>query len=201
MPLKASAPLASLMMTYGEASSAYSVCNSAPVGRRQNLGDPPAVFNLKRGNPPVGGSTLASAPWLTREYQVCLKCHSTYAYNKPPELGQSRGGTPPGTNAVRRYTDQAMEFQAPPGDKGERISLSLKALASDPWREATANLVAHLAELDARRLYLGAGFPSLFTYCCGSLGLSEHETYNRIEAARVGRRFPRVLELLAEVML
>ncbi len=67
----------------------------------------------------MGGSTLASAPWLTREYQVCLKCHSTYAYNKPPELGQSRGGTPPGTNAVRRYTDQAMEFQAPPGDKGE----------------------------------------------------------------------------------
>jgi small subunit ribosomal protein S1 len=26
------------------------------------------------------------------------------------------------------------------GDKGERISLSLKALASDPWRDATANL-------------------------------------------------------------
>lgn len=80
---------------------------------------PPVVFNIKRGNPPVLGSTAASAPWVTREYQVCLKCHSTYGYNRPPELGQSRGGTPPGTNAVKRYTDQAMEFQAPPGDKGE----------------------------------------------------------------------------------
>jgi small subunit ribosomal protein S1 len=27
-----------------------------------------------------------------------------------------------------------------PGEKGERISLSLKALASDPWRDATASL-------------------------------------------------------------
>ena len=32
-------------------------------------------------------------------------------------------------------------------------------------RDATAHLVAHLAELDARRLYLGAGFSSLFAYC------------------------------------
>lgn len=68
-------------------------------------------------------------------------------------------------------------------------------------RESTAQLVAHLAELDARRLYLGAGFSSLFAYCCEVLGLSEHETYNRIEAARVARRFPIVLEALAEGQL
>jgi len=35
-------------------------------------------------------------------------------------------------------------------------------------RQATACLIAHLAELDARRLYLAAGFSSLFTYCCCS---------------------------------
>ena len=64
--------------------------------------------------------------------------------------------------------------------------------------EATAQLVAHLAELDARRLYLGAGFSSLFAYCCEVLRLSERETYNRIEAARAGRRFPMVFDLLAE---
>ncbi|MCC0006855.1 MAG: hypothetical protein H6876_01855 [Hyphomicrobiaceae bacterium] len=90
-----------------------------PVYGSPRFLDPPVVFSVKRGNPPVGGSTLASAPWVTREYQVCLKCHSTYGYTRPPELGQSRGGTPPGTNDVRRYTDQAMEFQAPPGDQGE----------------------------------------------------------------------------------
>jgi len=65
-------------------------------------------------------------------------------------------------------------------------------------REATAHLVAHLAELDARRLYLGAGFSSLFTYCMEVLRLSEAEAYNRIEAARAARRFPVLLDRLAE---
>src|SRR5438477_10357609 len=65
-------------------------------------------------------------------------------------------------------------------------------------RATTASLVAHLAELDARRLYLGAGFSSLFTYCTAVLGLSESETYNRIEAARAVRRFPLVLDRLAD---
>jgi hypothetical protein len=65
-------------------------------------------------------------------------------------------------------------------------------------REATVRLIAHLAELDARRLYLGAGFSSLFTYCTGELRLAEHAAYNRIEAARTARSFPAVLEMLGE---
>jgi hypothetical protein len=64
--------------------------------------------------------------------------------------------------------------------------------------EATAALVAHLAEFDARRLYLGAGFPSLFAYCTEVLRLSEHGTYNRIEAARVVRKCPVILEMLGD---
>jgi hypothetical protein len=65
-------------------------------------------------------------------------------------------------------------------------------------RQATARVVASLAELDARRLYLGEGFSSLFTYCVQALHLSEHAAYNRIEAARAARRFPVVLERLAD---
>ena len=65
-------------------------------------------------------------------------------------------------------------------------------------REATAHLIASLAELDARRLYLGQGCSSLFTYCTQVLHLSEHAAYGRIEAARVARRFPIVLQLLAD---
>ena len=64
-------------------------------------------------------------------------------------------------------------------------------------RQATAHLIASLAELDARRLYLGQGCSSLFTYCTQVLRLSEHAAYGRIEAARAARRFPVVLELLA----
>jgi hypothetical protein len=80
---------------------------------------PPVSFNIKRGTPSVGGSTAASATYVTREYQICLKCHSEYAYNQPPALGLSFGGTSPGTNDMDFYTDQAMEFQAPIADMGE----------------------------------------------------------------------------------
>ena len=65
-------------------------------------------------------------------------------------------------------------------------------------REATASLMVHLAELDARRLYLGEGCSSLFTYCTHVLHFSEHAAYGRIEAARTGRRFPAVLEMLED---
>jgi hypothetical protein len=65
-------------------------------------------------------------------------------------------------------------------------------------RQATVNLIASLMEVDARRLYLGEGCSSLFTYCTQVLHLSEHAAYGRIEAARAARRFPSILELLAE---
>jgi hypothetical protein len=65
-------------------------------------------------------------------------------------------------------------------------------------RGATARLVAHLAEFDARKLHLAEGFSSLFAYCCEVLHLSESEAGNRITAARTARRFPAVLDLLAD---
>jgi hypothetical protein len=65
-------------------------------------------------------------------------------------------------------------------------------------RTATVALVAHLAELDARRLYLPAGFPSTFAYCTAVLRLSEGGACNRIEAARAARKFPLVLDLLEQ---
>jgi hypothetical protein len=65
-------------------------------------------------------------------------------------------------------------------------------------REATVELVSHLAELDARKLHVAEGYGSLFTYCTGALRLGEHAAYNRIEAARLSRRFPNILDLLAD---
>jgi 5-methylcytosine-specific restriction endonuclease McrA len=64
-------------------------------------------------------------------------------------------------------------------------------------RESTAALVAHLAEFDARRLYEGEGFSSLFKSCTTILRLSEDSAYNRIQAARAARRFPAIVERLA----
>ena len=78
-----------------------------------------------------------------------------------------------------------------------QLLLKVKALAAGE-REATARLIASLAELDARRLYLGEGFPSLFTYCTQCLHLSEHAAYNRIEAARAARQWPEIHDRLAD---
>jgi hypothetical protein len=69
--------------------------------------------------------------------------------------------------------------------------------AAHSERVATARVIALLSELDARRLYLGEGCSSLFTYCIQVLHLSEHAAYNRIETARAARRFPIILELVA----
>src|SRR5688572_23507875 len=54
-------------------------------------------------------------------------------------------------------------------------------------RTATVQLIAVLAEVDARRLYLGQGCSSLFVYCTRVLRLSEHAAYGRIEAPGVLR--------------
>ena len=64
--------------------------------------------------------------------------------------------------------------------------------------QAIAGLVAHLAEVDARRLYRDQAFPSMHQYCVDALHLCEGAAYKRITAARTARRFPVVLEMLAD---
>jgi 5-methylcytosine-specific restriction endonuclease McrA len=65
-------------------------------------------------------------------------------------------------------------------------------------REATVELIAHLAALESRpSVYAAKGYGSLFAYCVEALRLSEDATCNRISAARACRRFPAILEALA----
>src|SRR3990172_721222 len=63
--------------------------------------------------------------------------------------------------------------------------------------QLTADLVAHLAEVDARRLYLDEACSSMFTYCVERLHMSEPTAYKRIEAARAARRFPVIFARIA----
>src|SRR5438105_3198328 len=65
-------------------------------------------------------------------------------------------------------------------------------------RTTTASLLAHLAEVDARKLYLPAACPSMFDYCIHELGHSEDEAFKRIRAARAGREYPAIFVALAE---
>jgi uncharacterized protein (DUF1810 family) len=78
-----------------------------------------------------------------------------------------------------------------------QLLLEVARLASRE-REATADLVHALGEIDARKLFLKEGCASLFTYCTERLHLSEHAAYRRIEAARLARRLPLVLQRLRD---
>ena len=79
----------------------------------------------------------------------------------------------------------------------DRELLAAVMRAARNERKATVELLGLLGEVDARRLYLGEGCASLFTYCTQVLRLSEHAAYHRIEGARIARQFPRLLELLS----
>ena len=99
-------------------------------------------YTVKRGDPGVSTSSAVSATWVTREYQICLKCHSNYGYDETsyvadassgptrPKLPTSSGnGLTPrsqsgGLYNLYYYTNQAQEFQAPPSHMGETSGVS-----------------------------------------------------------------------------
>ena len=63
-------------------------------------------------------------------------------------------------------------------------------------RGTHAQLLVHIAEVDARGLYRERAYGSMFDYCVQALHMSEAEAYLRIRAARLGREFPRLLLML-----
>ena len=77
-----------------------------------------------------------------------------------------------------------------------QLIIALKSnMASE--RRSQAEFLAHLAEVDIRRLYLPE-HTSLFRFCTQVLQLSEASTSKRIQVARLSRRFPLVLALIGE---
>ena len=72
----------------------------------------------------------------------------------------------------------------------------LHALAKKD-QSLTAELLAHLAEVDGRKLWADAAVSSLFGYCTERLGMSESMAYNRIQSCRAARRFPVIFGMVA----
>ncbi|MBK7586813.1 MAG: hypothetical protein IPI67_42325 [Myxococcales bacterium] len=71
--------------------------------------------------------------------------------------------------------------------------LARAPLARFAERNGTAEVIAYLAEIDRRRLYLRDACSSLHTFCVERLGYSEEEAAKRIKVARLCRRLPRVV--------
>jgi hypothetical protein len=90
-----------------------------------------------------------------------------------------------------------MKIEIPFQLSDDDLTADLKSRARRE-REATSHFIAGLAEFDRRRLYLVAGFPSMFAYCTEALFLSEDAAYNRIEVARTARAFPLILDMLED---
>jgi hypothetical protein len=65
-------------------------------------------------------------------------------------------------------------------------------------RRVDADVVEHIAEVDARELYAREAVPSMFMYCTQVLRLTEFEAYLRITAARASREHPTLLTMLRD---
>jgi hypothetical protein len=65
-------------------------------------------------------------------------------------------------------------------------------------RATTADLLAHIAEVDARRLFRRMDCASMHDYCERKLGLSVDAAGRRIQAARLARRYPEIFLAVAD---
>jgi 5-methylcytosine-specific restriction endonuclease McrA len=109
---------------------------------------------------------------------------------RAPRLSVGRRGTPAYIVSMR----PERPLQSIPDDELlERLAVLLR-----DSRRVEADLVAHVAEVDERRLYAREACPSMFAYCTEVLHLSEAEAYLRIAAARASRQHPVLLGMLAE---
>lgn len=61
----------------------------------------------------------------------------------------------------------------------------------------TAIALALLGEIDARRLFVPAGYPSMYAYCLQARHMSEDRACKRIRVARAARKFPAIYDAIA----
>lgn len=79
---------------------------------------------------------------------------------------------------------------------GEVILRDLPRLVARD-RTTLVEILAHIAEVDSRRLYVPAAYSSTVAYCMGELRLSEDSALKRIRVARAAQEFPAIYEAIA----
>jgi hypothetical protein len=93
--------------------------------------------------------------------------------------------------------------QLVPGGSSSLAHLSDSELLSntrslvDKSNQVLAALLAHLAEVEARGLHRTRACASLYTYCIYELRFSEDAAARRAGAAKLVKRFPLLLEAIA----
>lgn len=82
------------------------------------------------------------------------------------------------------------------GLSNDQLLVDLKELVKRD-RVLEGDLITHLGEVEARRLYLERSCSSMFDYCVKELRFSESMAYKRIGVARASRKFPAVAESIS----
>jgi hypothetical protein len=80
----------------------------------------------------------------------------------------------------------------------DRAAFSKFIAADDDDRVRLPELLADLAEVDARKLYLPKGYSSMREYCVHVRHWSHDVARKRIRAARKGRQFPEIFDALSD---
>ncbi len=94
-------------------------------------------------------------------------------------------------------TNTSMEFNTSLADLPEQQLLQRFADLVGQDRHNTAQLLAHIGEIDEHRLWAKHACPSMFAFCMERFHMSESMTAKRIWAARTARRFPVILPMVA----
>ena len=90
-----------------------------------------------------------------------------------------------------------MSFLRTLSSLSDRDLLASTQAAAKSERKVSADLLAHIAEVDHRKLYRKEACSSMFTYCTERLGLSEDAAAKRLQVARKVRELPELLDALA----
>src|SRR5205085_9668315 len=65
-------------------------------------------------------------------------------------------------------------------------------------RQSNADLIADIGEVDERRLYLPAAWPSMYAFLVAEYHMSEDVACKRITVAKKAREFPMIFEAIAD---
>lgn len=78
-----------------------------------------------------------------------------------------------------------------------KLMEGIKHLASQE-RKAQALFLAHLAEVDRRKLYAESGYSSLYKYLTQELNFTEGSACKRMQVAKTAKKYPIIYSLLEE---
>lgn len=77
----------------------------------------------------------------------------------------------------------------------EKLDKNLQQLVHRE-REILSEILLHICEVDRRKLYLELAYPNLFSYMTEHLRYSAGSAQRRIDAARLSKEVPEIVESL-----